>query len=80
MTQFVLDAATAAKLMDMHERVELRDQAGYNNAINHEKTLRPMLDRALTDDRVDTLIVPIGKGEVVCRKKYRKKKLSLNLL
>ena len=40
-----------------------------DNAINHEKTLRPMLDRALTDDRVDTLIVPIGKGEVVCRKK-----------
>lgn len=28
MTQFVLDAATAAKLMDVHERIELRDQAG----------------------------------------------------
>jgi len=39
-----------------------------DNAINHEKTLRPMLDRALADARVDALIVPIGKGELVCRK------------
>ena len=40
-----------------------------DNAINHEKTLRHMLERALADDRVDALIVPIGKGELVCRKK-----------
>ncbi len=40
-----------------------------DNAINHQATLRPMLDRALQDDRVDALIVPIGKGELVCRKK-----------
>ena len=40
-----------------------------DNAINHEETLRPVLERALTDDRVDALIVPIGKGELVCRKK-----------
>ncbi len=39
-----------------------------DNAINHETTLRPMLDRALSDTRVDALIVPIGKGELVCRK------------
>jgi caffeoyl-CoA O-methyltransferase len=39
-----------------------------DNAINHRKTLQPMLDRALTDKRVDALIVPIGKGELVCRK------------
>ena len=39
-----------------------------DNAINHRETLQPMLDRALTDDRVDALIVPIGKGELVCRK------------
>ena len=38
------------------------------NAINHRETLKPMLDRALTDERVDTLIVPIGKGELMCRK------------
>ena len=40
-----------------------------DNAINHEETLRPMLARALADDRVDALVVPIGKGELVCRKK-----------
>lgn len=40
-----------------------------DNAINHEKVLRPMLDRALLDERVDAIVVPIGKGELVCRKK-----------
>ena len=30
---------------------------------------QPMLDKALSDSRVDALIVPIGKGELVCRKK-----------
>ncbi len=40
-----------------------------DNAINHQATLQPMLDRALTDQRLDALIVPIGKGELVCRKK-----------
>ncbi len=40
-----------------------------DNAINHESTLRPMLDRALQDQRMDALIVPIGKGELLCRKK-----------
>ncbi|MFX0005889.1 MAG: O-methyltransferase [Promethearchaeota archaeon] len=39
-----------------------------DNAINHFKTLKPMLDKALADERVDALIVPIGKGELVCRK------------
>jgi caffeoyl-CoA O-methyltransferase len=39
-----------------------------DNAINHEATLRPMLDRALHDARVDAMIVPIGKGELICRK------------
>jgi predicted O-methyltransferase YrrM len=43
-----------------------------DNAIDHEQTLRPMLDRALSDARVDALIVPIGKGELVCRKKERR--------
>ncbi len=40
-----------------------------DNAINHEATLRPMLDRALADARVDALVVPIGKGELVCRRR-----------
>ena len=40
-----------------------------DNAISHEETLRPMIDRALSDDRVDALVVPIGSGNLVCRKK-----------
>ena len=39
-----------------------------DNAINHAETLKPMLDKALSDRRVDALIAPIGKGELVCRK------------
>lgn len=39
-----------------------------DNAINHRETLQSMLERSLTDERVDALIVPIGKGELVCRK------------
>ncbi|MFX0145895.1 MAG: O-methyltransferase [Candidatus Hodarchaeota archaeon] len=39
-----------------------------DNAINHYKTLKPMLDKSLADERVDALIVPIGKGELICRK------------
>jgi predicted O-methyltransferase YrrM len=39
-----------------------------DNAINHRETLQPMIDRSLADERVDALIVPIGKGELVCRK------------
>ncbi|RPJ20043.1 MAG: O-methyltransferase, partial [Chloroflexi bacterium] len=38
-----------------------------DNAINHREALAPMLERALNDERVDALIVPIGKGELVCR-------------
>ena len=40
-----------------------------DNAINHRETLQPVMDRALVDPRVDALIVPIGKGELVCRKR-----------
>jgi caffeoyl-CoA O-methyltransferase len=39
-----------------------------DNAINQQDKLQPMLDRALSDRRVDALIVPIGNGELVCRK------------
>jgi caffeoyl-CoA O-methyltransferase len=38
-----------------------------DNAISHETALRPMIDRALHDDRVDAVVVPIGAGELVCR-------------
>ena len=40
-----------------------------DNAINHQATLQSMLDRALSDPRVDAMIVPIGKGELLCRKR-----------
>ena len=39
-----------------------------DNAINHYDTLKPMLDHALNDDRVDALVVPIGKGILLCRR------------
>jgi predicted O-methyltransferase YrrM len=40
-----------------------------DNAISHREMLQPMLDRALDDQRVDAMIVPIGRGELLCRKK-----------
>lgn len=39
-----------------------------DNAVSHKEILKPVLDRALSDDRVDAVIVPIGRGELVCRK------------
>jgi predicted O-methyltransferase YrrM len=40
-----------------------------DNAINHAATLQPLIDDALVDVRVDALVVPIGKGELVCRRR-----------
>jgi predicted O-methyltransferase YrrM len=40
-----------------------------DNAISHEAELRPMLERAMRDDRVDAVLVPIGSGDLICRKK-----------
>jgi caffeoyl-CoA O-methyltransferase len=58
--------------MDCYEKIIFNMVSGgilvADNAINHEATLRPMLNRALCDSRVDAMIVPIGKGELVCRK------------
>ena len=39
-----------------------------DNAVSHKEILEPMLNRALNDKRVDALIVPIERGELVCRK------------
>jgi len=39
-----------------------------DNVISHKEVLEPMLERALKDVRVDALIVPIERGELVCRK------------
>ncbi len=39
-----------------------------DNALSHKEDLEDMIDRALTDTRVDALVVPIGKGELICRR------------
>ena len=39
-----------------------------DNAISHGKDLAPLIARATSDLRVDALVVPIGKGELLCRK------------
>ncbi len=40
-----------------------------DNAINHYQTIGPMIEKGLRDERVDAMVVPIGKGEFVCRKR-----------
>lgn len=40
-----------------------------DNAINHYDALKPMIDLALNDERVDSVVIPIGKGELLCRKR-----------
>ncbi len=39
-----------------------------DNAISHKEDLKPMLNQAMTDKRIDSLIVPIGSGLLFCRK------------
>ena len=39
-----------------------------DNAVNQRDRLQPVLDRALADERVDALIVPVGNGELLCRR------------
>ncbi len=39
-----------------------------DNVISHRDILQPFIDNAENDPRVDSLVVPIGKGELVCRK------------
>ena len=40
-----------------------------DNVVSHQSELQTFVDEALSDPRVDALVVPIGKGELVCRKK-----------
>jgi len=40
-----------------------------DNAISHFDDLEPMLEFALNDHRVDSIIATVGKGELVCRKR-----------
>lgn len=39
-----------------------------DNAVSHEADLQPMIDKAMADERVDALVVPIGTGELICRR------------
>ncbi|MGW8251919.1 MAG: O-methyltransferase [Anaerolineales bacterium] len=39
-----------------------------DNAISHQEELGSFIERALSDSRVDGLVVPIGKGVLLCRK------------
>jgi caffeoyl-CoA O-methyltransferase len=39
-----------------------------DNAISHRESLQSFIERALLDERVDALLVPIGNGELVCRR------------
>jgi predicted O-methyltransferase YrrM len=39
-----------------------------DNVISHGTMLKSMLKRVFNDKRVDAVIVPIGSGELVCRK------------
>jgi len=39
-----------------------------DNVISHRETLQTVVNHAESDDRVDSLVVPIGKGLLVCRK------------
>ncbi len=39
-----------------------------DNITSHESELRPFVQHVLADKRVDAVVVPIGRGELVCRK------------
>ena len=39
-----------------------------DNIISHADTLSVLVDRAEQDERVDSVVIPIGKGELLCRK------------
>lgn len=39
-----------------------------DNAISHADVLGPLVERALADPRLDGMVVPVGRGELLCRK------------
>lgn len=39
-----------------------------DNVISHQQSLTPFVSNCLQDPSVDAVVVPIGKGELVCRK------------
>ncbi len=42
-----------------------------DNATSHFDDLEPKLNFALSDERVDTMIATVGKGELICRKRNK---------
>ena len=40
-----------------------------DNAISHVGILKSMIEKAMSDPRVDSIVVPIGSGELICRKR-----------
>ncbi|MGB8195945.1 MAG: class I SAM-dependent methyltransferase [Acidimicrobiales bacterium] len=40
-----------------------------DNATSHREDLQPMIDRVFADDRVDTMVATVGKGELLCRRR-----------
>ena len=40
-----------------------------DNAISHYEELAAFIDYVIQDERVDALVVPIGKGDLLCRKR-----------
>lgn len=39
-----------------------------DNMISHRAILDPFCEKVMADERVDAVLLPIGKGELVCRK------------
>jgi len=39
-----------------------------DNVISHREALRPVVDRALADERVDAMVAPVGTGMLLARK------------
>lgn len=39
-----------------------------DNAVSHRDALEDVINRAEVDDRIDSVVVPIGRGVLVCRK------------
>lgn len=56
---------------DVYELVVPRMVTGgiivIDNIISHGDSLKDFIEKVLNDNRVDSVIVPIGKGELVCR-------------
>jgi len=47
-----------------------------DNVLSHREVLMPFTERALADERVDALVIPIGSGVLVCRRENRLERRS----